>query len=232
MMFVVLVGFGVMTAFFTFFYQETLQEKYTGSMLRSCGRLVVVLKNPHFSILLCIFSLAPFAMLAFLAAASFIYIDGFGFTEQAFSFIFAFNAVCAFVGPTLYMRLAKNIAIKYIVSGCFFIMACCGLVVLCFGHLSPWLFAITVALATIMVITMRVPGAHLMLEQQRGDTGSAAALIQFFAMLMGALGMILGSLSPDHLIESLGIIELVAGVLGGALWLMVRNRHFVADHSQ
>lgn len=230
MVFVVLAGFGILTAVIGCLYQETLPQRYQGSMLRSWGRLFVVLKNPRFSILLAIFSLAPFAMLAFLASGSFIYIDGFAFSEQKFSYFFAFNAMCAFWGPTIYMRLSKRISTQSIISGCFLLMAICGLVVMTVGDSSPYLFAMMIALATITVITMRVPGAHIMLEQQERDTGSAAALIQFFAMLMGALGMFMVSLSPGNLVQSLGAIELVAGLVGGVLWFVVRHRAFVAEH--
>ncbi|MFT6987813.1 MAG: DHA1 family bicyclomycin/chloramphenicol resistance-like MFS transporter [Psychromonas sp.] len=230
MIFVALAIFGGISTIFAFLYQETLEEKYSGSMLRSWGRLGVVLKNPHFITLLVIFSMVSMSIMSFLAVASYIYIDGFGLTEQEFSFIFAFNALFAIIGPTLYIRISNYVSIQNIVSCCFALMMCCGLIVFTFGHLSPWLFAFTVAPATVTVVIMRVPGVNLMLEQQQGDTGSAAALIQFFGMIMGALGMILVSLDPDSLIKNLGTIQAVVGFTGGLLWLIVRNRPFVTDN--
>lgn len=231
MMFIALAIFGMVSTFITFFYEETLEEKYSGSMLHSWGRLGVVLKNPHFSALLGIFSLAPMAIMSFLSVASYIYIEGFGLNEQEFSFIFAFNALFAMIGPTLYIKVSKYISVQNIVSGCFALMMCCGLVVFTFGHLSPWLFALTVAPVTVTVITMRVPGMNLMLDQQVRDTGSAAALIQFFGMIMGSVGMFLVSLDPDSLIENLGTIQMVVGFTGSVLWFMVRNRAFVTENA-
>jgi DHA1 family bicyclomycin/chloramphenicol resistance-like MFS transporter len=232
MLFVVLTVFGVLSTVLAFLYQETLEEPYPGSMFRSWGRLAVVLKNPNFTLLLGIFSLAPMALMAFLGAAAYIYIDGFGMNEQRFSFIFAFNAVCASIGPMLYMRISKRLSAQTIISGCFALLVCCGVVVVTFGHLSPYLFAVVVALATVAVITMRVPGANLMLEQQQRDVGSAAALIQFSGMMMGAVGMFLVSLDPQHQIESLGIIEMIVGILGSLLWLVVRGKSFVTQNVQ
>ena len=80
--------------------------------------------------------------------------------------------------------------------------------------------AVTVV-ATVTVIVMRVPGANLMLDQQQRDTGSAAALIQFFGMIMGAVCMFLVSLDPDSLIENLGTIQMVVGFTGSVLWLIL-----------
>ena len=104
---------------------------------------------------------------------------------------------------------------------------CCGGLVAALGHLSPWLFAALVGPATLAVITMRVPGANLMLDQQEHDTGSASALINFFGMIMGSCGMFLVSLKPDYLIESLGVIQFSVGLVGGILWYVARNWSFV-----
>jgi len=224
--FFVLAGFGMVAGTITLFFEETLEEKYTGSVFHSLGRLIVVLKNPRFATLLCIFSIVPMAMMAFLASASFIYIDGFGLSEQQFSFFFAFNAVFAMIGPTLYMRVSQYVPTNTIITCCFGLLMCCGAIVGIFGHISPYLFALLHAPATLSVITMRVPGANLMLEQQQYDTGAASALINFFAMIMGSVGMYLVSLHPSHLIESLGTILFLVGFTGGALWLLVRKRKF------
>lgn len=230
MVFHTLAGIGMIAAVVTLFFQETLEEKYSGSVLHSWGRLIVVLKNPGFSILLGIFSMVPMAMMAFLAASSFVYISGFGLSEQKFSFFFAFNALFAMIGPMLYLRLSKHISSQTIISACFALMMCCGIVVATLGHLSPWLFAGVVGPATLAVITMRVPGANLMLEQQEHDTGSASALINFFSMIMGSFGMFLVSLKPHYLIESLGTIQFMVGLTGGVMWFMVRKRSFAQYH--
>lgn len=230
--FMALGGVGAITAAVSLLYQESLEEKYTGSILRSWGRLAVVLRNPRFACLLVIFSIVPMALLAYLVSASFIYINGFGLSEQEFSYFFAFNVIFATMGPMLYIRLSKRYAAQAIISACFALLMCCGVAVFTLGHLSPWFFALMVAPATLAVITMRVPGTNLMLEQQDSDTGSAAALINFFAMILGSIGMFLVSLTPDRLIESLGTIQFVVGLTGGILWYLVRNRPFVQNYIQ
>ncbi|MGR5064993.1 multidrug effflux MFS transporter [Photobacterium sp. DNB22_13_2] len=230
MMFVTLAAFGVFASLLAFCYKETLEAKYDGSILRSWSRLGVVLKNPRFVALLAIFSIAPMTLMAFLAAGSYIYINGFGLTEQQFSYAFAFNALCASLGPTIYMKLSRLIPVQKIITLCFFLLATAGVLTITIGHLSPIVFACIAAPATLMVITMRVPGTNLMLDQQDQDTGSAVALIQFCAMICGSLGMFLVSTRPDSLIENLGIIQLIVGITGGFLWLLARNRPFVTNN--
>ena len=229
MMFVTLAAFGAFASVLAFCYKETLEAKYTGSILRSWGRLGVVMKNPRFVALLVIFSITPIAMMGFLAAGSYIYINGFGLTEQQFSYAFSFNALCASFGPTIYMKLSRFIPVQKIITLCFFLLATAGVLTVTIGHTSPLVFALIAAPATLMVITMRVPGTNLMLDQQDSDTGSAVALIQFCGMICGSLGMVLVSIRPESLIENLGILQFVVGLTGGVLWLLARNRPFVTD---
>ena len=225
--FLMLAAIGAITLLGGMLFRETLSEKFTGSLIGSWYRLLVVLKNLGFSSLLLIFSLAPIALMAFLASASYIYIDGFGLTEGQFSLFFAFNATCAMVGPTIYMRMRRHIEPKLIVTVCFTLIAVCGVVVSVFGHISPWWFALSVGPVTMAVIAVRVPGTHLMLEQQDEDTGSASALINFFAMFMGSMGMQLVTLWPGTLITNLGHIQIGVGMVCSILWLLCRNRPFI-----
>ena len=229
MMFVTLAVFGAFASVLACCYRETLENKYQGSIFRSWGRMGVVMKNRSFLKLLVIFSIIPMALMGFLAAGSYIYIDHFRLTEQQFSYAFAFNALCASFGPTIYMKLSYRMPVQKVISGCFALLALAGIFTLTIGDLSPWFFMFIAAPATLMAIIMRVPGTNLMLNQQDHDTGSAVALIQFFSMICGSLGMVLVSIRPESLIENLGFIQLSVGTLGGLMWLMVRNKEFVIN---
>lgn len=230
MLFVALAFFGAFSAVLACCYKETLSVRYSGSILRSWGRLGVVSENLRFVSLLAIFSITPMAMMAFLAAGSYIYINGFGLTEQQFSYAFAFNALCASAGPTIYIKLSRRIQVQKLITVCFALLSVAGILTITIGHISPWIFAGIAAPATLMVIMMRVPGMNLMLDQQSNDTGSAVALIQFCGMISGSLGMVLVSVYPDSLIANLGTIQFSVGIIGGLLWLMVKNRSFVTHY--
>lgn len=229
MMFVTLAIFGAFASVLACCYRETLENKYQGSIFRSWGRMGVVMKNRSFVKLLVIFSIIPMALMGFLAAGSYIYIDHFGLPEQQFSYAFAFNALCASFGPTIYMKLSYRMPVQKVITGCFALLALAGIFTLTIGDQSPWFFMFIAAPATLMAIIMRVPGTNLMLNQQDHDTGSAVALIQFFSMICGSLGMVLVSIRPESLIENLGFIQLSVGTLGGLMWLMVRNKEFVTN---
>ena len=227
MMFYVLAAFGSFSGLLGLCYRETLQARYPGSIFHSWGRLGVVLINPRFISLLCIFSILPMSLMAFLAVGAYIYIDGFGLSETVFSYAFAFNALCASFGPRIYMKLSKHISVQRIITGCFVILTLCGVLTCTIGYVSPWIFALIVGPASLIGLVTRVPGINLMLDQQDRDTGSAVAIIQFFGMMSGALGMTLVALRPESMIENLGIIQLLVGIVGGVSWLLVRNRPYV-----
>ncbi|CAM4017745.1 multidrug effflux MFS transporter [Vibrio neonatus] len=230
MMFVFLASFGLVATLVALCYTETLEHRYEGSMLRSWSRLIIVFKNPRFVALLAIFSLTPMALMAFLAAGSYIYINGFGLTEQQFSYAFAFNALFASFGPTIYMKVSKRIRTQSIITACYVMIAFLGVLTLTIGHLSPWVFAFIAAPITMAIITTRIPGTNLMLDQQEKDTGSAVAIIQFSGMMAGSLGMVLVSLRQQSLIEDLGLIQIGVGCLGLVMWLLVKNRDFVTHN--
>lgn len=226
-MFLLLAAVGITAFIAALFLEETIEERYTGSIAHSWGRLAVVLKNPHFAILLMIFSTVPMGLMTFLAASSFIYIDGFGLSESLYSYFLAFNASFSMIGPALYVRLSNRFQPKNIITVCFFLLIGSGLAVFSYGDLSPYLFALLAGCATIAVVTLRVPATNLMLEQQKKDTGSATALISFFGMLMASVGMYLVTLSPENLIQALGLIQMSIGVVCAGAWLIIRNKPFV-----
>ena len=129
----------------------------------------------------------------------------------------------------MYIKISRHVQVTKLITYSFLLLSCAGVLTLTVAHLSPWFFAFICAPATLTVIMVRVPGMNLMLDQQEHDTGSAVALIQFFGMISGSIGMVLVSLKPDSLINNLGVIQLCVGLLGGALWLMARHRPFVTE---
>lgn len=231
-MFVVLAGFGLFATFLVTLFRETLEEKdrATGPLLASWSGLFTVARNPRFASLMVIFSLAPMSLLAFIGIAAYVYVDGFGLSEQAFSFIFAFNAVCVTLGPMIYLRLSRVFDVRNIILGCFVTVVLGGLAIHFYGGHSPWTFAALAAATSIAVVIVRVPGANLMLEQQSRDTGSAAALIQFSATMMGAAGVQIVSANAQDLIGNYSTLLIAVGTTCAILWLLVRDRSFVVNN--
>ncbi len=209
--------------------QETMEERNrsSGSVLRAMGGLYKVARNPGFSSLLALFSLPSVSAMAFIAASSYIYINGFGLSPQAYSYYFAINAFGMICGPMLYMRISRRYHRRSIIIASFAAVSASGLLVSSFGGLRPWMLAAALLPATISASCVRTPGTNLMLEQQRGDAGSAAALMSCFGILMGSFGMTIISLSWSDPILVLGMLNVLIGLVSGALWLQISKKPYV-----
>ena len=138
------------------------------------------MNNRGFVSLLAIFTIPPMVLMSFLAAGSYIYIDFFGLSEQTFGYAFAFNALCASFGPSIYIKLSQKVAVEKIITTCFLTLMLCGVLTYNLAHLSPFIFAFIAATAIIMVIIIRVPGVNLMLNQKRTIRHRQWLLFSFF----------------------------------------------------
>ena len=220
-------GVGFLALASSIVLEETLRIRYNRTVLHTIGRLGVVLKNPGFTSLLLIFSLVVAPMMAFIASSSYIYIVGFGLSEQVYSYFFALNALCAMLGPILYLQLSKRFKRRSIIIACFTMITVSGYLLFSLGSINPWLFAITLIPATMSMSTLRPPSANLLLEQQQEDTGTVSSLISFFTILIGSLGMLLISLEWGNIVSALGMMHLITGLGCGLLWLMFSGKPFV-----
>ena len=207
--------------------EETVGRRYEGNILQTIGRLGVVLRNPGFASLLAIFSPVSIPMMAFVVGSSYIYVNGFGLSEQGYSLFFSINALFLVVGPLIYVRLSRQWERKSIIISCFATMAVSGLLVCMLGNLSPWILTILIIPASTSAAIVRPPSTNLMLEQQKEDTGSATSLITCFGVLMGSVGMFLISFDWSSRILALGTLQIMIGLLCGGLWLLVSGKSFV-----
>jgi DHA1 family bicyclomycin/chloramphenicol resistance-like MFS transporter len=216
---------GAITAAGALAYRETLLEKNTGTVLQALGRLGVVLKNPAFRTLLIIFSLINISFMAFISSSSYIYQNIFGLSSQAFSLYFALNASAMLIGPFIYIRLSARFRRFSIINTCFAVMIAGGLLVLTLGRITHWVFAISLLPATIAVTSMRAPSTFMMLEQQKGDAGTASSLMAASALVMGSLGMMIISLFDIRsLTLVVGGLNMLLGLVCGAFWLIATKR--------
>ncbi|MDR3707674.1 MAG: multidrug effflux MFS transporter [Capsulimonadaceae bacterium] len=201
-------------------FQETLEASSDGNIAQTIGRLGVVLRNPGFTALLLIFSMSSITFMAFISSSSYIYQNVFHLSSQIYSYFFAFNAMGMLVGPAVYVVLATRFKRFSIINGCFAIMIFSGVLVSVLGRSSAWLFALALLPATIAGSCMRPPSTMLMLDQQEGDTGSASSLMGSVATVMGSAGMIVVSIGGINLVQTIGTLNIVFGLLCGGLWLL------------
>jgi MFS transporter, DHA1 family, multidrug resistance protein len=209
-------------------FRETLESRNNGNIVHTLGRLAVVLKNPGFTALLIIFSMISIIMMAFVSSSSYIYQNTFRLSSQVYSYYFAFNALGLLIGPLIYMKLSTRFSHFSIINACFAIMILSGLLVCTIGRFRPWIFAMAFLPSSIVASCTRPPGTFLMLDQHKGDTGSASSLISSFQTVMGSIGMIIISFDLGNRVQVVGMISIIIGLLCGGLWLTVTKRPFLS----
>lgn len=222
-----LAGIGLLALIGSIAMEETIGKRYTGTILQAMSRLVTTIKNPGFSSLLIVFSMLSVSSMAFIASSSYIYINGFGLSEQIYSYYFALNALGMICGPMLYLRLSRRNSRRSIIMACFAAVFVSGIIISLFGNIQPWILAAVLLPSTISSSCVRTPGANLMLEQQKEDIGSASALMSCFGIFMGSIGMTIISLNWSNTILALGVMNIAVGLACGVLWLMIGGKPFV-----
>ncbi len=225
--FLILGGIGLLALAGSIALQETAVKCQSDTAGQAWRRLVKVAKNPGFASLLLIFSLLSLSSMAFIASSSYIFINGFGLSEQVYSYYFAFNALGMMAGPVIYLRLARRISRRSIIKTGFAAISASGILIALLGSIRPQIFALVLLPATIMSSCIRTPGANLMLEQQDEDTGSASALMSCFGILMGSVGMTIISLPWSNTIRVLGMMNILTGLTCSVLWLLLSERPFI-----
>jgi DHA1 family bicyclomycin/chloramphenicol resistance-like MFS transporter len=190
----------------------------------------VVLKNPHFTRLVTVFSIISIPLLAYISISSFIFIKRFGVSNEMFSLYF--GAISAFfvIGGPLYLFLQKHFKPLNIITVCFIGSLISGILILTIGQISPLLFAISIAFGYFSASISRPPSSSLLLEQQDKDTGSASSLIQASFVLSGSIGMLVISYDWSDRIMVLGMMNLLLSFGGLLLWIYAKARCRVPKH--
>jgi DHA1 family bicyclomycin/chloramphenicol resistance-like MFS transporter len=202
-------------------FEESITERTSGLLLQSFGHLGRVLQNRGFTSLLVLFSLVTLSVTAFIASSTYIYQDGFHLSAQVYSFYFSLNALGMMAGPMIYLWLLRRYNAVSIIWACFITIAASGLLVCILGNLQPWIFALCILPASTAGNCIRPPSANMMLEQQKGDTGTVSSLMGCIGMLTGSLGIQLISLPWGNTIIALGIMTFGIAVVSLLAWPFV-----------
>ena len=203
-------------------YQETLpeDEKYEGTLMGAMGRLVAVGKNASFIIPCLVFSLYNLAFMGYISMSSYIYVEYFGLSEQVYSYFFAANAGLSMLGPMMYVKFFSNANKKKFAAICFIIYAVCGAAIVVVGGMHPVLFWLGFAPFSLIGTVTRPFSTNIMLDQQKGDTGSAASLIGGVATVFGSVGMVTAAMF-SNIVFGLGFIIFVIGVGSFISWMLL-----------
>ena len=217
-------GVGVLALVGSLLFEESIRDRNPGMLGESFGRVGEVLRNRGFTYLLLLFSLVPLSVLAFISASTYIYQDGFQLSPQQYSFYFSLNALGMIAGPMIFLRLSKRIHSERIIHACYFVIAASGALVCLLGNSQPWVFALCYLPAATAGSCLRPPSTNMMLEQQKGDTGTVSSLMGCTGLLMGSLGIQLISLPWGNTIIALGVIMLSVALVSLIAWPFVIKR--------
>ncbi|KRL22092.1 multidrug effflux MFS transporter [Lentilactobacillus kisonensis] len=216
---------GITVVLGTLIFKETHQpESESMRLLRSFGRLGVLLKDPGFTALLMVFSTMSIISLGFISSSSYIYQNTFHLSSELFSLFFAFNALGMLLGPLIYIPLSKYVDRFVIIYSCFLLTIIGGILVLLFGLHNPIMFALTEFPATLASSAIRPPGTYLVLKQQENDNGSASSLYSAGGTIMGSIGMVVVSVAEAYPVAAIALINIIIGAICWlALWLSMRG---------
>jgi DHA1 family bicyclomycin/chloramphenicol resistance-like MFS transporter len=217
--------FGMVVLGGSLLFTETITDRLTAGIAHSMGRLIVVIKNRSFALLLIIFSVQGAASLAFIGASSYIYQDYYGLSSQVYSFFFSVNALCMMGGPFIYTWLSRYFSRFSIITVCLIICVASGSAIIGLAGFGPFAFALALLPSFVASSCLKPPGISLMLDQQQHDAGSASSLINSGNMLMGTLGIYSASLSVWDFAHLVGIITLAVNVVAIVFWGIFSKTH-------
>lgn len=209
--------------------EETIRgsERTTGPLIGALARLAVVSRNKGFTIFLVITSFIDLCFMAYIAIASYVYIDMFGLSEIGYSVCFSIAALVTIAGPFVYSLVSKRIGPKRYTTVALAVAACGGVLILAAGRVSPVAFCFASLVVPMVQASIRPYTTNILLDQQQGDTGSASALINFLHGAIGSLGMVLVVLPWPDFVTGLGVVTAVFAAAGLITWLVFLKTRIV-----
>ncbi|MBI9051125.1 MAG: multidrug effflux MFS transporter [Anaerolineaceae bacterium] len=219
--FIVLTVIGVISVAGTFLMDETLTKKSTGNILATIKKLRGAVQNKSLMYLLFTFAFMQIAFMSYITGSSYIYVDGFGVSEQMYSFYFSANAVFLLLGPLLYIQAAKRFNYRSIIKFSFLVVAVCGLMILLFGNTGPLVFCLILIPASLFGNMLGPIRMNLMIEQVDDDMGAASSIIMCTFTLIGSIGMLLISIDFINKVTLMGSLYLAMSLICLAAWLKV-----------
>jgi DHA1 family bicyclomycin/chloramphenicol resistance-like MFS transporter len=222
---------GIIALIGVFRFPETLQhssEVPLSRVMHAYGRLIL---KPSYVTMVLIMSASLFPMYSYLAGSSDIYINGFGLSEQKYSYFFAFNASALMLGSVFCLRLIRSVNSKHLMTAGFLGIFLGGILLAINGQQSPWNFAIPMFIITFSIGLSRPPSNNLVLEQIDRDAGSASSLLIFTYFTMGAVGMWLISLEWTDKMHVLGLITLGCSSMVLIAWFILQRKGLGTKHT-
>lgn len=157
--------------------------------------------------------------MAFIAIASYVFIDHFETSEAMFGVAFAVASIAAIAGPLVYMR-AKSLSFSASCKMMLVICPICGVAMLLLGGMSAVAFLI-IAMPPIFCTTFaRASVSNELLNRASSNIGAASAFMNFANVGIGCVGMFATSLEVSNDVMLIAVIFIVSSVVALAGWFI------------
>lgn len=166
-------------------------QRVDTGVFRTFRGLATVARNKAFALMLGAVSLSSLPYMAYVSAASFVYVDFFHTSATEYSVFFGINAIGAALGSLAFMFLTTRCKTTTLLSVAYVLPIVVGILLLVAGPSSKFAFCALFFVQTFCSGGSRPLGVSVLLAQQERDTGSASSLINFANTLAGSLGMYL-----------------------------------------
>ncbi|NLG10824.1 MAG: multidrug effflux MFS transporter [Coriobacteriaceae bacterium] len=227
MIFWVLSGFGLLCLALVLLFQETLpiKERYVGTLAGSIGQLAVVAKNRGFTIFLTVTALFSLPFMAYIAAASHIYITFFGLSEIEYSLYFSSAALFTAAGPFIWLLASRFVSARRFTTIMLILAVLSGVAMLVVGQSTPWFFCLTILIFIMIESCIRPYTTNILLSQHQDEAGATSSLINVFHNVACTLGMALAVLPWSNYIIGIGVLIIVSIIIAILTWIMLLRSH-------
>ncbi len=199
-------------------YEETAAERISGHILALLGRYRHLRRNRRYLLTNAAMGLILGPFYGFIAFAPVVYIKLYGLSNQAFSLLFAANALMGMLGAFACTRIIKVLSDTVLLTVCLIGCAAGGAGILVWGGWHYAAFAAGMCIVTFFCGMSRPLSNNLILEQVHQDIGSASSFIVFYQFMVGAVCMRFVTASWKAPIVVFGLLALSLPVFVLVLW--------------
>ncbi len=222
MVFVLLLFLGLFSLVGCFFIEESIPQKSDKSVFRAFGSLIYILRDDFLRKALTAFSLPALYALGFVGGSAIIFMTDFGVSSTFFSICFAINAVFAILGATIYVPLLRWFSNQKLIVFSFLAISISGILILCFGQISPVIFIACVLPGTMLSALLKPLSVELMMDAGGPNSGAVSSMINFFFTIIGSVGMQILALGWDSRVFVYGVMAVATGLLCLLVWARVK----------
>jgi DHA1 family bicyclomycin/chloramphenicol resistance-like MFS transporter len=151
--------------------------------------------------------------MGYVSTSSFIYESYFGLSEQGYSYYFASNAFFAVFAPLLYLKCFRDFNKQKLGYGYGAVGLLAGLLLFIGGRHTPLAFFLCFVPYSLLCGSVRTFSVNWILNQQQGDSGTAASVLNATGTVLSSLGMFAASMYPGNIVTGLVLLLMLSGLL-------------------